>query len=80
MTYYFYMDDVPKEMCEFDLGTLGETTKSTFYANTGFILFNKIIEEFPELSDEIHIIDDNNKEYTIHEFLDKISKLNLKLD
>jgi len=77
MTYYIILDGESNDVCQYDSGILGETTKVAFYPNKGFTRFIKIVNEHPEFLETMKILDDNNKSYTPNQFLKKIEKLKI---
>jgi len=79
MTYYIILEGEKPEVCQYDSGILGETTKAAFYPNKGFTRFTKIVNEHPEFLEGMKILDDNNKSYTPNQFLKKIEKLKIML-
>lgn len=56
---------------------IGETSFNNFWANQGFKILNKIINETPEAIDEMIIKDEKGNEISITDFLDTIGKLNI---
>tara|TARA_R100000455_G_C6167911_1_gene50528 strand:+ start:87 stop:269 length:183 start_codon:yes stop_codon:yes gene_type:complete len=57
---------------------LGEESFNTFYPSLGLNLLNKIVNTKPELLDSLQIKDEQNKQYTITEFLDKLNDWKIK--
>ena len=57
---------------------LGESSFKVFWAGTGFESLQKIIKEAPDVLDNICILDDTSKEYSVEEFLDAIKKLKVR--
>ncbi|MBC8296227.1 MAG: hypothetical protein H8E55_10570 [Pelagibacterales bacterium] len=57
---------------------LGESSFKVFWAGTGFESLQKIIKEAPDVLEDICILDDQGKDYTIESFLDKIKKLQVR--
>ena len=49
-----------------------------FYPSIGFILMNKIINQKPELLEDIKILDEHKTSHSITEFLDKLEKRRIK--
>jgi hypothetical protein len=76
MTFYIqYADE--KIDGDNDRNILGEISFKSFYAEKGFKILTKIIEEHQELADCVTIYDNKKKKYTIEEFLDKIEGLKI---
>ena len=74
MTYYIILDGEDKEVAKYDSGILGEISGKNFYANRGFTKFIRIVNQKPELLEQVHIYDDTNKELTIEKFLNILKK------
>ena len=77
MTYYIILDGEDPEVAQYDSGILGESTKKMFYTNKGFTRLVKIINEHPEFLTNMKILDDNNKSYTVDQFMKQIKNLTL---
>ena len=58
---------------------LGESSFKVFWAGTGFNKLQKMINEAPELLDDITVISDQGKSYSVEEFLDTIKKLKVRV-
>tara|TARA_R110000824_G_scaffold29763_1_gene98668 strand:+ start:2956 stop:3201 length:246 start_codon:yes stop_codon:yes gene_type:complete len=57
---------------------LGEQSFKVFWAGTGFESLQRIIIEAPDVLDNICILDDKGKDYTVEEFLEAIKKLQVR--
>jgi len=77
-TYYILLEGESKEKLGFDSSILGDSTEKCFYPNKGFSKLTKIINSLPELLSKIDIFDDNNKKYTVEQFLKVIGKLKIQ--
>ena len=78
MTYYLLLEDDSEKDVYFDSNVLGEESFGTFYAGQGLVALNNIVNQKPELLETIKILDETKKSYTITEFMDTISKFNIK--
>tara|TARA_B100001113_G_scaffold316774_1_gene283763 strand:- start:360 stop:596 length:237 start_codon:yes stop_codon:yes gene_type:complete len=78
MYYVFFNNEKPSEL--WDDNMLGDESFGKFYIGNGFVALNNIINNEPELLGNIKIKDEQNKSYTITEFLDRIHKLKIVLD
>ena len=78
MTYYLLLNGDDEKDVMFDTNILGEESFGVFYPSLGFNILNKIINQKPELLEDIKIIDDHKKSHTITEFLDIVEKLRIK--
>ena len=78
MTYYLLLKDDTEKDVYFDSNVLGEESFGTFYAGQGLVALNNIVNKKPELLETIKILDDTKKSYTLTEFMDLLSKFNVK--
>ena len=78
MTYYLLLEDDTEKDVYFDSNVLGEESFGTFYSGQGLVALNNIVNQKPELLETIKILDDTKKSYTLTEFMDTISKFNIK--
>ena len=78
MTYYLLLKGDTEKDVMFETNVLGEESLGVFYPSIGFILMNKIINQRPELLEDIKILDDHKTSHTITEFLDKLEKWRIK--
>ena len=78
MTYYLLLKGDTEKDVMFETNVLGEESFGVFYPSIGFILMNKIVNERPELLEDIKILDDHKTSHTITEFLDKLEKWRIK--
>ena len=78
MTFYMLMKgDTEKDTIN-STNTLGEISFNTFHSEDGFKILMNLVEKYPEKLEEVRIIDQQVKDYTIEEFLDKIKGLKIK--
>ena len=78
MTYYLLLKGDTEKDVMFETNVLGEESFGVFYPSIGFILMNKIVNERPELLEDIKILDDHKTSHTITESLDKLEKWRIK--
>jgi|TARA_B100001094_G_scaffold212141_1_gene206091 hypothetical protein len=79
MIYYILMEG-ETESDLWDENILGEESFGKFYTGNGFIALNKMVQSEPEALQNVKIIDEKKKSYTITEFLDIIRKWKIMLD
>ena len=79
MTYYILLESDSIEDI-WDENILGEESFGTFYAGNGFKALNIMVEREPEALENVLIIDERKKKYTLTEFLDVIKKWKIILD
>ncbi len=78
MTFYILMKgDTEKDSIN-STNTLGEISFNTFHTEDGFKILMNLVEKYPEKLEEVRIIDQQVKDYTIEKFLDKIKGLKIK--
>jgi hypothetical protein len=78
MTYYLILEGDTEEDALYDTNILGEESFGTFYTGQGLVALNNIVNQKPELLETIKILDDTKKSYTLTEFMDIVSKFNIK--
>ena len=76
MTYYLLLSGDTKNDYH-DTNVLGEESFGKFYTGQGMVFFHNIVNNKPELLEDITILDDHKKHYTITEFMDILSKLKI---
>ena len=79
MVYYLLVPDGydDRDGVTFQTMTLGESSFKNFWADQGFDSLEKVIKEHSDVVTLLKIKDESNKDYSIEEFLDIISKLKL---
>lgn len=77
MIYYILLPDDSKDGVQYSTNILGEIAFKNFWADQGFGILDNMITKHPEILDDIKIIDEKSKEYTIQEFLEILTKFNL---
>lgn len=76
MRYYIIMpDDDGNE--DYSTNILGESSFKNFWADQGFEILVRLIEKYPDTLDTVQIKDEKSKEYSIEDFLNITSKLNI---
>ena len=78
MTYYLLLEGDSEKDVYFDSNVLGEESFGMFYTGQGMLALTNIVNKKPELLETIKILDDTKKSYTLTEFMDIISKFNIK--
>lgn len=77
MKFYIQFYNESTSNFEFDRNVLGEISFKIFYKSQGFDILENIIENYPHLLECIKIFGSDGKQYTIDQFLSKISKLTI---
>ena len=78
MTYYLLLSGDNEKDVIYETNVLGEESFGVFYPSIGFIIMSKIINDRPELLEDIKILDDHKTSHSITEFLDKLDKWRIK--
>ena len=78
MRYYLLLEGDNESDVHFETNILGEESFKVFYPSLGFNILNKIINQKPELIETLKIKDEQNKSYSITEFLDLFNKWRIK--
>ena len=78
MTFYMLMGGDTEYDTINSTNTLGEISFNTFYTEDGFKILMNIVENYPDKLEEISIFDQQVRDYSIEEFLDKIKGLKVK--
>jgi len=77
MMYYILLPDDAEDGVQYSTNVLGESSFKNFWADQGFEILVRLIEMYPDTLDTVKIKDDQSKEYSIEDFLNITSKLNL---
>jgi|TARA_Y100001938_G_scaffold150981_1_gene244812 hypothetical protein len=78
MTYYLLLENDSESDTIFETNILGEESFKVFYPSLGFQLLHRLLTDKPELLEQLKIVDEQKKYYTITEFLDKLEKWKIK--
>ena len=74
MMYYIFFNNELQNDEMWDDNMLGDESFGKFYIGGGFIALNNIINNEPELLKDVKIKDEQGKNLTITDFLDKVEK------
>ena len=77
MIYYILLPDDTDDGVQYSTNVLGESSFKNFWADQGFEILVRLIEKYPDTLDTVKIKDGQSKEYSIEDFLNITSKLNL---
>ena len=78
MTYYLLLENDKESDTIFETNILGEESFKVFYPSLGFQLLHRLLTDKPELLEQLKIVDEQKKYYTITEFLDRLEKWKIK--
>ena len=80
MRYYILYPGDTKESVINDINQLGEDNGfGVFWANTGFKILDKAVNQDNAVVEQFKIITDQGKSISVEKFLDKISKLKIRI-
>lgn len=80
MRYYILYPDSDSGDIVNDINQLGEDNGfGVFWANTGFRVLDKAVNEGHDVVEHFTIITDQGKNISVESFLDKISKLKVRI-
>lgn len=77
MMYYILLPEDADDGVQYSTNVLGESSFKNFWADQGFDIFERMVHKYPDTLQYIKIKDEKSKEYTIEQFLEIVSKLNL---
>jgi hypothetical protein len=75
MRYFILLPHDTEESVNYDTNILGEVSFKNFWADRGFDILIKLVENYPNTLTEVTIKDEKNKSYSIDEFLEAIKNL-----
>jgi len=80
MRYYILYPGDTEEAVINDINQLGEDNGfKVFWANTGFKILDKAVNENNPIVEQFRIVTDRGKYISVEEFLDKIKKLKIRI-
>jgi hypothetical protein len=80
MRYYILYPGDTEEAVINDINQLGEDNGfKVFWANTGFKILDKAVNENNPIVEQFRIVTDQGKYISVEEFLDKIKKLKIRI-
>jgi len=80
MRYYILYPGDTEEAVINDINQLGENNSfKVFWANTGFKILDKAVNENNPIVEQFRIVTDRGKYISVEEFLDKIKKLKIRI-
>ena len=80
MQYFIMMPGDTEMDAWLDSNLLGESSFKVFWAGQGLGTLMKMVESQPELLEHVTIKTDQNQTLTVTEFLDKIQKLQVRVN
>lgn len=77
MIYYILLEGDDTKNPNFSPNVLGEVSFKNFWAEDGFRALQQMIRKYPDNLEGVVIKDQNNKSYSIEEFLEKLNGLRI---
>jgi len=78
--YFIMMPGDTQEEAKLDTNHLGTASFDVFWAGTGLKILMKMVEEHPEMLSQVTIKTDKNESISVTEFLDRINKLQVRIN
>lgn len=75
--YYILLKNDDIKNPNFSPNVLGEVSFKNFWTDDGFKALQQMIQKYPDNLEEVVIKDQNNKSYSIEQFLDKLNGLRI---
>ena len=77
MRYFILLPDDSEEDVDYSTNILGEVSFKNFWTEEGFDILERLVEKYPDTLTEVKIKDEQNKNYTVEQFLEKIKDLRI---
>jgi hypothetical protein len=75
--YYILLKNDDIKNPNFSPNVLGEVSFKNFWTDDGFKALQQMIQKYPDNLEEVVIKDQNNKSYSVEQFLDKLNGLRI---
>ena len=75
MRYFILLPEDSEEDVDYSTNILCEVSFKNFWTEEGFGILERLVEKYPDTLTEVKIKDEQNKNYSVEEFLDKIKNL-----
>ena len=77
MRYFILLPDDSEEDVDYSTNILGEVSFKNFWTEEGFGILERLVEKYPDTLTEVKIKDEQNKNYAVEQFLEKIKNLRI---
>ena len=77
MRYFILLPDDSEEDVDYSTNILGEVSFKKFWTEEGFDILERLVEKYPDTLTEVKIKDEQSKNYTVEQFLEKIKDLRI---
>tara|TARA_B100000900_G_scaffold402130_1_gene407644 strand:- start:261 stop:506 length:246 start_codon:yes stop_codon:yes gene_type:complete len=75
MRYFILLPEDSEEDVDYSTNILGEVSFKNFWTEEGFEILIRLVEKYPDTLEQVTIKDEQNKNYSVEQFLDKIKNL-----
>ena len=75
MRYFILLPEETEEDVDYSTNILGEISFKNFWTEEGFEILIRLVEKYPDTLEQVTIKDEQNKNYSVEQFLDKIKNL-----
>ena len=75
MRYFILLPEDSEEDVDYSTNILGEISFKNFWTEDGFEILIRLVEKYPDTLEQVQIKDEQNKTYSVEQFLDKIKNL-----
>ncbi len=77
MRYFILLPEDSEEDVDYSTNILGEVSFKNFWTEEGFGILERLVEKYPDTLTEVKIKDEQSKNYTVEQFLEKIKDLRI---
>ena len=75
MRYFILLPEDSEEDVDYSTNILGEISFKNFWTEDGFEILVRLVDKYPDTLEQVRIKDEQNKNYSVEQFLDKIKNL-----
>ena len=75
MRYFILLPEDSEEDVDYSTNILGEVSFKNFWTEDGFEILVRLVDKYPDTLEQVRIKDEQNKNYSVEQFLDKIKNL-----
>ena len=77
MRYFILLPEDTEEDVDYSTNILGEISFKNFWTEDGFEILVRLVDKYPDTLEQVRIKDEQNKNYTVEQFLEKIKELRI---
>ena len=75
MRCFILLPEDTEEDVDYSTNILGEISFKNFWTEDGFEILVRSVDKYPDTLEQVRIKDEQNKNYSVEQFLDKIKNL-----